>query len=240
VILKKKKRLSSAQLEWFGRVETGIFEEYAHAEDRPQLDVAVVLCHPKPSDKQDRSSGMLRTRNSSSFFLFLSPFNSTQMCVFQKVLNHDDPVTTRNYNTTSDLLQLLQNPEYLPFFQVQSCCLCFASESNALPQQKGEKRIFIALCFKNVVPCVDDDGSLWISLIDDFYNAAVSIIKEYNLNCKRAFLSFSYFFLEERREHPRLTCSLNQWSSSSMELQLPMNCEFVSSSPFKILHFLCH
>ena len=65
------------------------------------------------------------------------------------VLNHDTPLTTISYNTTYELLELINSEKISPFFQ-------------------KETKIHIALCFKcdNFDPCDGSDSAMmWTSLV---------------------------------------------------------------------------
>lgn len=89
--------------------------------------------------------------------------NSTIGCM---LLSHDEPVASRsNYNTTDDVLSLIANAQYAPWF-------------------KGSETIYIALCFKySENPC---DGSVnsnnWLLLADTLFSQANQLISSLGLN----------------------------------------------------------
>jgi len=90
------------------------------------------------------------------------------------VLNHDVPEffsMRRTFNTTDDLLDLIASPEIRPF-------LSYARE-----------RLYIALCWKSIPGIPDqcespqsDEVKHWISLVDDFFRKATTVVRENNLN----------------------------------------------------------
>eukprot|EP01112_Ceratiomyxa_fruticulosa_P008252 TRINITY_DN2133_c0_g1_i3.p1 TRINITY_DN2133_c0_g1~~TRINITY_DN2133_c0_g1_i3.p1 ORF type:complete len:687 (+),score=107.61 TRINITY_DN2133_c0_g1_i3:1026-3086(+) len=81
------------------------------------------------------------------------------------VLNHDTPISTREYNTSESLLNFVQDNSNLFF-------------------ENPEKKIHIALCFKfDPYPCTSNElNTNWTSLITSFYDYANTLIDQYDLN----------------------------------------------------------
>lgn len=89
----------------------------------------------------------------------------------KKILNHDDPIKRlEHYNTTDDLLEMLEDAQYSKWFRNSS------------------QKIFIALCFKTLFnPCSPDfnkkeDAINWMLLVDEFFKNANQKIESLSLN----------------------------------------------------------
>jgi len=83
------------------------------------------------------------------------------------VLNHDTPINKFQYNTTDNVLEYIVNPKYIKYFQ------------------RPNWRVFIALCFKYDYGnnCNGDIHSQhWMSLVDQFYNRSMELIRKFDLN----------------------------------------------------------
>ena len=102
------------------------------------------------------------------------PFCALQQRVANKsdargcfVLNHDTPNLTNgyrsNYNTTADILSIVQDVRYRRYF------------THADP-------FLVTLCFKNVDKPCDVSSAPWRSLIDDFFHVAQQVVQASSLN----------------------------------------------------------
>jgi hypothetical protein len=117
-------------------------------------------------------------RKDTVYFKIDPHYMDHSFCVSQKrldpadprgcfVLNHDDPITSNQYNSTNDVLSLISDPRNAPFFRDSS------------------QKITIALCFKygKGSPCDGSDTAKnWTSLVDTFYNQSITLINALGLN----------------------------------------------------------
>lgn len=93
------------------------------------------------------------------------------------VLNHDNPEpllgrTRSDYNTTSELLQVIQDPKFSRYFGPP-----------ARAAHPGSP-FLIALCFKNAPDACSKGGRSddWLGLVDDFFAAAQAAIQKHQLH----------------------------------------------------------